>query len=193
MRPLARIPARIAHAYRTHVHASYRRRAALRLWLFFLLTFLVLRFITYGIHYHFLPLHDVVTGGLHIHHFVWGIAMLILLGVLLVSLEAPKWHPRLAIFLGIACALVIDEFALWLNLTDNYWQQAGRTSVDVAVVIAALFGIYYAANRFWNQVARELHAGVRLAVSGEQRLLRRRHREALSTETSPAAGDAETT
>lgn len=175
LKPVAKIPARIAQAYRQHV--DYRGAAALRLWLSFLITFLLLRGLTYGIRYHVLPFHDIVAaGGLHIHHFVWGIFLLIAVGILLVMLDGPRWHPWLAIPLGMGSALVIDEFALWLNLKDVYWADAGRTSVDLAVVISALLALYWAAHCFWKQAVREIGEAAHLVMRGERGLLRRRAR-----------------
>jgi hypothetical protein len=172
LEPAARLPHRIAHAYRQHI--DYRRKTALRLWLAFIATFAFLRGLTYGIRYHLLPFGNVVTGGIHIHHFVWGILLLLIVGFLGLNLEAPRWHPLLAIPFGIAAALVIDEFALWLNLQDVYWAREGRISVDVAILVASFFGLYYAADRFWKQVLREIRIVVRLVTTGERRLLRRR-------------------
>jgi hypothetical protein len=145
------------------------------MWLAFILTFLFLRGLTYGIKYHLLPIGNVVTkSGLHIHHFVWGIFILILIGFLALILEQAKWHPWLSVPFGIGAALVIDEFALWLNLKDLYWSKEGRISVDAAILVGALLGLYYAADRFWNQVVKEVRAAVTLAVTGEQRLFRRK-------------------
>ncbi|HEX3604796.1 MAG TPA: hypothetical protein VH134_02650 [Candidatus Dormibacteraeota bacterium] len=156
----------IAGAYRRHI--DVRRRSALNAWLFFVVTFLILRFITYGIRYGFLPLHNVETGsGLHIHHFVWGIFILLIVGFAGVMIEDDRWHPWLAAAFGIGAALVIDEFALWLNLKDVYWAQQGRWSVDLAIVVASLLGLFYAADRFWREVVGELaRAARRLARRG---------------------------
>ena len=74
---------------------------------------------------------------------------------------------------GIGAALVIDEFGLWLNLRDVYWLREGRISIDAAILIAALLGVYYTADRFWRQVAAEIRAGLRFAATEERRLLRR--------------------
>jgi hypothetical protein len=179
---------RIAQTYRREV--SFRRRAALRAWVAFVVTFVLLRLLTYGIRYHFLPFNNVVTGGgLHIHHFVWGIALLILGGFLALMLENPRWHPWLAIVFGIGAALVLDEFAIWLTLSDVYWTQQGDISVSVVIVVAALLGVYYAANCFWIALARELRLAVRLAMRGERRLVsaeqRLLHREAHDTDEDP--------
>lgn len=145
---------RARRVYRQHV--DYRREAALRALVLFLLTFLFLRALTYGIRYGLVPVHNVVTSsGLHIHHFVWGIFLLLIIGFVALTVEQARWHPLLAIGYGIAAALVIDEFALWLNLEDVYWSKQGRSSVDLALVVAALLGLYVAAERFWRELVRE--------------------------------------
>ena len=163
---------RVVAAYQQHV--DYRREAALRMWVAFIGTFLLLRLLTYGIRYHFLPAHNIVaSGGLHIHHFVWGILILLIVGFLGITFWSPRLHGWLAPLYGIGAALVVDEFALWLNLRDVYWAREGRISVDVAILIAALLGLYYAANRFWRQVIKELRAGLAFARSEQARRLRR--------------------
>lgn len=163
---------RVVAAYQQHV--DYRREAALRMWAAFILTFLFLRFLTFGIRYHFLPARNIVTsGGLHIHHFVWGILILLLVGFLGITIDSPRLHAWLALGFGIGAALVIDEYALWLNLRDVYWGREGEVSVTAAILIAALLGLYYAADRFWNQVVKEIRAGIRFINSEEAGLLRR--------------------
>ena len=181
--PPTALGGRIKEAYRREV--DFRRRAALRAWLAFIVTFALLRLLTYGIRYHFLPFNNVVVGGgLHIHHFVWGILLLILVGFLGLMLENARWHPWLAVVFGVGAALVLDEFAIWLNLSDVYWTDQGRISVDVVVIVAALLGLYWAAICFWKAVWNELRLAVRLAVRGEKflvqeerRLLHHRDRE----------------
>ncbi|HLL86078.1 MAG TPA: hypothetical protein VK387_02065 [Thermoleophilaceae bacterium] len=79
-------------------------------------------------------------GGLHIHHLVWGISLLLLCGFLAFATDLhPPWWQITAVGFGIGAGLTLDEFALWLHLQDVYWSDQGRSSVD-AVVIAALFG-----------------------------------------------------
>jgi hypothetical protein len=161
----------VKQAYQQHV--DYRKLAALRMWVAFIVTFLFLRGLTFGIRNNLLPVHNVVTkSGLHIHHFVWGIFLMLGVGFLGLVLEQARWHPRIGIVFGIAAALIIDEFALWLHLEDVYWATAGRSSIDLAIVVAALLGLYYAANHFWNQFVRE--AGVALSILrwGEERFRR---------------------
>lgn len=174
VRPRGRqLPKKIRAAYQLHV--DYRREAALRMWLAFIATFVFLRALTFSIRYHLLPVGNIVmSGGLHIHHFVWGILILLIVGFFGITLWSERLHPWLATAFGIGAALVVDEFALWLNLRDVYWAREGRASVDLAIIVAALLGVYYAADRFWKTVVKEVRATIKFALSEEGRLLRRR-------------------
>jgi hypothetical protein len=174
---------KIVAAYQQHV--DYRRQAALWMWVTFIATFIFLRLLTFGIRYQILPVKNVVTSsGLHIHHFVWGILVLLIVGFLGITLWTERLHPWLGAIFGIGAALVLDEYALWLNLKDVYWLPAGRSSIDVAILVAALLGLYYAADRFWKQVVTELQAAIRFVSSEEGRLFRARSRTT-ATPTTP--------
>jgi hypothetical protein len=85
---------------------------------------------------------SVEAGGVHVHHLVWGISLLLLSGfVAFVSdLYAPWWQIT-AIGFGIGAGLTLDEFALWLRLEDVYWSREGRMSIDAVVVAALLAGL----------------------------------------------------
>ena len=39
---------------------------------------------------------------------------------------------------GAGAALTLDEFALWLNLQDDYWTKEGRESIDAVVAFGSL-------------------------------------------------------
>jgi hypothetical protein len=78
-------------------------------------------------------------GGLHIHHLVWGISLLLLSGFLAFATDLdPPWLQITAVGFGIGAGLTLDEFALWLHLDDVYWSEEGRSSVD-AVILSAAF------------------------------------------------------
>jgi len=79
-------------------------------------------------------------GGLHLHHLVWGIVLLMVSGFLNFALEpdSPGVEVLAALF-GIGAGLTLDEFALWIHLEDVYWSNEGRASID-AVIVAALLG-----------------------------------------------------
>jgi hypothetical protein len=81
----------------------------------------------------------VQSGGVHLHHLVWGICLMMLSGFLAfaVPLQSPWWHVT-AIAFGIGAGFTMDEFALWVRLEDVYWSEEGRSSFD-AVVAATAF------------------------------------------------------
>ena len=85
---------------------------------------------------------NIDTGGVHVHHMVFGIVLLLLCGFLNFALD-PKapWVEVLAAGFGIGAGLTLDEFALWLHLEDVYWADEGRQSIEataIAVAIAAM-------------------------------------------------------
>ena len=53
--------------------------------------------------------------------------------------------------LRLGIALVVDEFALLLNLRDGYWSAWARVGVDVAFTIAAA-AVNFAAMACWRCV-----------------------------------------
>ena len=102
-------------------------------------TFGLTRFITHSIRSgRYSWLGNVEAGDTHIHHLVWGIALLLISGLLAVAVEAPL--EVTAITFGIGAALTLDEFALWLHLDDVYWSEQGRQSIDAVIVFAIITG-----------------------------------------------------
>jgi hypothetical protein len=81
----------------------------------------------------------VSDGGLHVHHLVFGIVLMMIAGTLSFAgfAESP-WYEIFALFFGIGAGLTIDEFALFLYLDDVYWAKEGRTSVDATIIAAGL-------------------------------------------------------
>ena len=102
------------------------------------------------------------SGGLHIHHLVFGIVLLLLAGFLAFALQ-PDGAPLtiLAIAFGIGAGLTLDEFALWLYLDDVYWSEEGRKSVD-AVIIATIVAGGFALG--FVPLGAESESGVSLAI-----------------------------
>jgi hypothetical protein len=69
--------------------------------------------------------------GLHIHHMVLGILLLLVSGFLAFALApASPGYEILAVLFGIGAGLTLDEFAIWVHLEDVYWTDEGRQSVD---------------------------------------------------------------
>jgi hypothetical protein len=87
---------------------------------------------------------NVGHGSLHIHHVVFGVILVMVSGVTMVTLAVNGGVPEFtaaAVFFGVGAALVLDEFALILHLSDVYWSEDGRTSVDAVFAAVAVAGL----------------------------------------------------
>lgn len=87
---------------------------------------------------------NVHVGGVHIHHVTFGVVLVLLSGLTLVTLSLDGTEPEFTVaatFFGIGAALVLDEYALILHLSDVYWSEDGRTSVDAVFAAVAVAGL----------------------------------------------------
>jgi hypothetical protein len=110
---------------------------------------------------------NVNVGGTHIHHLVWGILLLLIAGYLGVTVApGSPWHEILAVLFGIGTGLTLDEFALWLNLSDVYWSEQGRRSIDAVIVAATLTGMMLVGFTAWVDVTTEVADAVIAIVGG---------------------------
>ena len=77
--------------------------------------------------------------GLHLHHFVWGIFLMLGAGFvgLGVHLKEP-WSGIVAALFGVGAGLTLDEFALWTRLEDVYWSPQGRSSLEAVAIVGAV-------------------------------------------------------
>ena len=114
----------------------------------FLITFTGVRILVHRIATHEGHLQWVTVHGMHIHHLVWGILLLLLTGFATLNEAGEECSPvsilvsrTLAIGYGIGAALTLDEFALWLNLANVYWSREGRESIDAVVLFGSLMAI----------------------------------------------------
>ena len=114
----------------------------------FLITFVGVRILVYRIVNHEGHFHWVIVRGLHIHHLVWGILILLLVGYGWL-LDLGQSHSPTSIFFsrlmavsyGVGAALTLDEFALWLNLDpDAYWS-SGRESIDAVILFGSILAV----------------------------------------------------
>jgi len=128
----------------------------------FYVTFAGVRVLTHAIRAGRGPFHNIEMGGRHIHHLVWGILLLLIVGygwLLQVGTDVrppSPWPGRImALLYGVGAALTLDEFALWLNLSDVYWERQGRASIDAVVLFGALLLMGVIAHPFLHAMARE--------------------------------------
>ncbi|MFE2463765.1 hypothetical protein [Streptomyces sp. NPDC059402] len=111
----------------------------------FVLTFVVTRVITRLIRAGRGPFGNVKAGGVHVHHVVPGIVLTVVGGFAAVAGGRHGFgSAAAAVVFGTGAGLVLDEFALILHLDDVYWSDAGRKSVEVVVLTAALVGLVLA-------------------------------------------------
>lgn len=140
---------RLGYLVRTSIPDRPRRRIFLASVAFFV-TFLGVRLLVFYVGRGEGPFHWVVMGGRHIHHLVWGILILLIVGYGWL-LDLGRAHSPLSILLsrimsisyGVGAALTLDEFALWLNLDPEvYWVgTGGRLSIDAVVLFGSLLMI----------------------------------------------------
>ncbi len=126
----------------------------------FFLTFGAVRAITHAIRAERGPFRNITPGGRHIHHMTFGITGLLTVGYLWmleigVSEERSSSRVTAAVY-GAGAALTLDEFALWLNLADDYWTKQGRESIDAVALFGSLLVFSVLGGGFFKEV---LHPG----------------------------------
>ncbi len=128
----------------------------------FLLTFVGVRVLVWMIVYHEGPFQWVMVRGRHIHHLVWGILILLLVGYGWL-MDLGRAHSPLSIFFsrlmsvgyGVGAALTLDEFAIWLDLEpDAYWSRTGRLSIDAIILFGSLLAVGAWGAPFFRGLAR---------------------------------------
>jgi hypothetical protein len=134
----------LGHALHERIPDRPRRRLFVASMSFFL-TFTGVRGVVYAMQHQIPPFHFIEIGGRHIHHLVFGIIILLLVGYAWLSEfgtgadDSSIFLSRLmSILYGVGAALTLDEFALWLNLRDVYWSREGRASIDAIILFGAL-------------------------------------------------------
>src|SRR3984957_3719752 len=158
---------RLREVYKSRFPESRRERLFLASVGFFT-TAVVVRIITVAIHHNIGPFHDVSMHGRHIHHLVWGIALLLVVGygwLLQVGTGTARtnvWAGRtICMAYGVGAALTLDEFALWLNLRDVYWEREGRESFEAMALFAGALCVGIFGHPFFRGVGQEFTAIVR--------------------------------
>jgi hypothetical protein len=147
--------------YQKHFRNARRERAMLSSGSFFT-TFASVRIITHAIRAGRGPFRNVSAGGKHIHHLVWGILLLLVIGyawLLQIGVgvgEDRRWMRATSLLYGMGAALTLDEFALWLNLADDYWLPQGRESIDAVLLFGAFLSFTTWGKPFFSDLSHIL-------------------------------------
>jgi hypothetical protein len=110
----------------------------------FLSTFAISRAFLYIFPNFFLQVKTV-----HVHHFAYGIFLLAIIGyILLTQPRSPSTRLKISVFYGIALGMAFDEFAMWIQLEDSYWD---RTNFDAVVTLSLLLANIVYFDDFWRK------------------------------------------
>jgi len=152
----------------------------------FAITFIGVRVLVSLVLHNVGPFSWVLVGGRHIHHLVWGILILLLVGYGWL-MDLGRNHTPMSIFFsrlmsvsyGAGAALTLDEFALWLNLDpDAYWSRAGRLNIDAIILFGSLLAMgawgapfFRGLHRLWDDRSL-VGKGIRRSIIYPVRLVR---------------------
>jgi hypothetical protein len=114
----------------------------------FILSFIVARTFT-----SFYPNIVLVSGGLHIHHFWFGMFLLAVGGWLGITYNDKEIDMLAAILYGVGGGLIVDEVGLLLTFQD-YW--SGLTWTFMIVLLASVF-VLILFSRYRKKILEELH------------------------------------
>lgn len=140
---------------------SRRKEIPFIIFFSFLITFGATRIVVYSIHNNLVPdllffVKTVYIRGYHIHHFNFGIVLLVIAGFFSL-VDAARNHVRkTAILYGIGLALITDEFGFLVTLNANasaYWS---RQSYDAVITIGFLLLNIAYFGRFWKVMGNKI-------------------------------------
>ncbi|MDQ4044647.1 MAG: hypothetical protein M3173_04260 [Chloroflexota bacterium] len=148
----------VSDLYQRHIIDAGKQSQMLVL-VSFLATFTTVRLITHAIRagrFRQVFRNVETSGGLHLHHLVIGILLLIVTEYVGLGIDPVGYRDLLAVLFGIGAALTLDEFALWLRLRDVYWSREGRASVDAVIIVATVVSLGIVGLNFWIELGRLL-------------------------------------
>ncbi len=158
MADIDRLFSDIGDLYHHHIVETGKQSQMLVL-VSFLVTFALVRLITHAIRddrFKRVFRNVQTSGGLHIHHLVIGILLLLVTGYIGIGVDPDRGSGLLAVLFGIGAALTLDEFALWLRLKDVYWTRQGRASIDAVVIAASIAAMGVLGGPFWVAVVERI-------------------------------------
>jgi hypothetical protein len=148
--------------YRRHFDDRRKERQLLSSVAFFM-TFAGVRGVTHAIRAERGPFRNITPGGRHIHHMTFGILGLLSVGylwLLEIGMDEHRQASRVtSVLYGAGAALTLDEFALWLNLADDYWTKQGRESIDAVALFGSLLSVTVLGKDFFRELLAHARPG----------------------------------
>ena len=135
---------------------------------YFLVTFILSRLMVYLVIGRWLPNFFLTVRGVHIHHFTYGVIILVLVGLYLLlrrpNPESPIFKIICAIY-GIGLGLTFDEFGMWVRLADEYWIRQSYDAVVIVLLILLNMAYYRQVLAGVNEVGYLLRVLIRKLFS----------------------------
>lgn len=87
-------------------------------------------------------------GGIHVHHYVYGIFILIFTNIWFIFRQPVKKEFKIAVFIfGIGLTLLFDEFYMWLTMKTGYY---AKLSIDAIIMVCSILLGLIIAPKFKN-------------------------------------------
>ncbi len=152
-------------------HQNVRDRSKRRLLLAaigFFSTFALARALAFAVLHNVAPFHYIYFRGTHIHHLVWGILLLLVVGFCwLIEVGSGTKSPSLfasrllSLLYGVGAALTLDELAIWLDIQEGvYWTRRDLASIEAVILFGAALLIAIWGRDFLKAIGLEVwHSG----------------------------------
>ncbi len=164
------VPDFLARAFASHLQRTLspnlrRERLFLGSLGFFVTLLRRPRHYTFAIHNNIGPFHDVSMHGRHIHHMVWGILLLLIVGycwLAEIGTGTARGPWPIAARITSHALWRGRRFdlgwvgAIWLNLSDVYWQREGRESYEAMALFGSLLAMGVFGRPLLKGLIREL-------------------------------------
>lgn len=140
--------------------------SAFTILIFFLLAFSLSRFFVYIYQFGILPKYPLENFfGTHIHHFVFGIGLIAIVGFLNLTLPshiAQSWRLKLSAVYGFGLGWIIDEFGMWLHLEDNYYIRGSYDAVIFSTIVLINF-VYF--QKIWKSIFYKIFKSLKQSIA----------------------------
>ncbi|MGE5360191.1 MAG: hypothetical protein ACM3NQ_14335 [Bacteroidales bacterium] len=134
------------------------RRPVLGAVVVFLLTIGITRFLNY-----FWPplFHVHFGGGVHIHHYVFGIFMITIAGFLALVFKGPRATFGISLLYGFGVAFTFDEFGFWINPPYRLGSPVRWDNTGLVIVLGAfaIVSVLRLLARWWRRREAPQSAG----------------------------------